>query len=81
MNMVDLSAMYDETLNPEALDFTTKPGRVCVSCLFARQRVSACNAAVELALRAGMESCDAAPVVYVLTPRDPRQLHIDEVLS
>lgn len=77
MNMVALADLYDEPLDPAGIDFTTKPGRACRSCLFQRQRISVCNRAVELALRADLESCDLADVIYVATPRDPRQLRIE----
>lgn len=73
----DLSALYDEPLDPAAMDFTTKPGRACICCLFRKQRISVCNRAVELALRAGQDSCDVENVVYVHKQRDPRQLSIE----
>ena len=56
MNMIALSDLYDEPLNPASLNFITKPGRACGSCIFQRQRVSVCNKAVELAALAGMIS-------------------------
>lgn len=74
MNMVDLSALYDEPLSPEQMNFTTKPGRACRSCIFERQRISVCDRAVALATKAGMPSCDIEDVVYVLRETDPRQI-------
>lgn len=76
MNMVDLSALYDEPLSPEQMDFTTKPGRACRSCIFERQRISVCDRAVALAVKAGMPSCDNEDVVYTLRETDSRQLSI-----
>lgn len=37
MNMIDLSELYEAPIDPAALDFTTKPGRACRSCIFERQ--------------------------------------------
>lgn len=76
MNMIALSDLYDEPLDPAAMSFTTKPGRACRSCEFQRQRVSVCNKAVEVALRANLPSCDDNDVVYVLKEIDTRQLTI-----
>lgn len=76
MNMIALADLYDAPLEPESMDFTTKPGRACRNCLFQRQRVSVCNAAVEIAQRAGMPSCDNEDVIYVLREIDPRQMTI-----
>jgi len=78
MNMIALADLYDEPLNPASLNFITKPGRACGSCIFQRQRVSVCNKAVELAALAGMSSCDETDVVYVMREVDPRQLKIEE---
>lgn len=80
MNMIALSDLYDEPLEPASMAFTTKTGRACRSCIFQRQRVSVCNKAVEVALRAGLQSCDDQDVVYVERAVDARQLAIVEVL-
>lgn len=78
MNMIALSDLYDEPLNPASLNFITKPGRACGSCIFQRQRVSVCNKAVELAGLAGLDNCDKEDVIYVLREVDPRQMVIEE---
>lgn len=80
MNMIALSDLYDEPLDPASMAFTTKPGRACRSCIFQRQRVSVCNKAVEVALRANMLSCDNEDIVYVERAVDSRQLAIVEAL-
>lgn len=80
MNMIAISDLYDEPLEPAGMAFTTKPGRACRSCIFQRQRVSVCNKAVEVALRAGLQSCDDQDVVYVERLVDARQLAIVEGL-
>jgi hypothetical protein len=74
--MVDLSTLYDEPLNPAEIDFTTKPGRQCRTCIYQRQRISVCNEAVALAKRSGMPSCDDENIVYVVKKRDPRQVDL-----
>lgn len=76
MNMIALSDMYDAPLEPSAINFTASSGRSCRNCLYQRQRVSVCNKAVEVALRAGLASCDDNDVVYVLKEIDTRQLTI-----
>lgn len=78
MNMVALADLYDSPLDPANLNFITKPGRACGSCIFQRQRVSVCNKAVELALLAGMANCDQEDVIYILREVDPRQMVIEE---
>ena len=78
MNMVDLSSLYDEPLDPAAIDFTAVPGRSCRNFLYQRQRVSICNKAVEIALKADLPSCDKENVIYVPVERDERQLTIGE---
>lgn len=74
--MTDLSKLYDEPLDPESIDFTTKPGTKCEACLFARQRVAVCNAVEAIARREGLDRCDSMPVVYVRRETDPRQITI-----
>lgn len=68
--------LYDDPIDPGTVDFTTKPGRKCRTCLFDRQKSAVCDEAVRLALLAGLESCDAQDVVYVLRKRDPRQIDL-----
>ncbi len=75
MNII-LSDLYDAPIDPAQELFTTKPGQACRSCIFQRQRVSVCNAAVAMAERAGLESCDRADVVYVRKDTDARQLSL-----
>lgn len=75
--MIILADLYDPPLDPAALDFTTKPGLQCRTCVFARQKSAVCDEAVRLALRADMASCDDEDVVYVLAKRDGRQLRIE----
>lgn len=75
--MLILADLYDEPLYPAEIDFTTKPGRQCRTCLFQRQRISVCNDAVALAVKAGMPSCDDVDIVYVVKVRDHRQLAIE----
>lgn len=75
--MIILADLYDSPLDPTTIDFTTKPGRKCRTCLFARQKSAVCDEAVRLALRADMASCDEQDVVYVLAKRDARQLTIE----
>lgn len=74
--MVDLSELYEAPIDPATLDFTTKPGRACRSCIFERQRISVCDKAVAMATKAGMGSCDNEDVVYVLRVRAPRQIDL-----
>lgn len=74
--MVDLSSLYDAPIDPATVDFATKQGRACRSCLFQRQKISVCNEVVRLALLAGLVSCDVANVVYVKRKRDPRQVDL-----
>lgn len=76
--MIILADLYDPPLDPTALDFTTKSGRKCRTCIFARQKSAVCDEAVRLALRADMASCDEQDVVYVLAKRDPRQLNMGD---
>ena len=78
MNMVDLSSLYDEPLDPSIVEFTTKPGKKCRTCFFARQRQSVCDQVEMIAKRAGMALCDLEDVVYVPVERDERQLTIGE---
>lgn len=72
--------LYDDPIDPGAVDFTTKPGRKCRTCVFNRQKSPVCDEAVRLALRAGMASCDEQDVVYVERVRDPRQLDLERKL-
>lgn len=78
MNMVDLSALYDEPIDPAIVEFTTKPGKKCRTCHFARQRQSVCDQVEMIAKRAGMPLCDLEDVVYIAKERDERQLTIGE---
>lgn len=78
MNMVDLSALYDEPIDPAIVEFTTKPGRKCRTCHFSRQRQSVCDQVEMIAKRAGMALCDLEDVVYIERLRDERQLTIGE---
>lgn len=78
MNMVDLSSLYDEPLDPSIVEFTTKPGKKCRTYYFARQRQSVCDQVEMIAKRAGMALCDLEDVVYVPVGRDERQLTIGE---
>lgn len=78
--MIIVADLYDEPIDPAGIDFTTKPGRKCRTCLFARQKSAVCDEAVRLALRAGMASCDEQDVVYVERVRDPRQLDLERKL-
>lgn len=75
--MIAISDLYDEKLDPALMDITTKPGQACRNCIFQRQRVSVCNEAVALAVRAGMGNCDNEDVIYVKRETDPRQLKIE----
>lgn len=78
MNMVDLSALYDEPIDPAIVEFTTKPGRKCRTCHFSRQHQSVCDQVEIIAKRAGMALCDLEDVVYIERLRDERQLIIGE---
>jgi hypothetical protein len=78
MNMVDLSELYEEPIDPAARPFTTKKGSACRGCMFQKQRIAVCNQAVALATRAGMASCDDQDIVYTLVRHDHRQLSIVE---
>lgn len=78
MNMVDLSSLYDEPIDPAIVEFTTKPGKKCNRCHFSRQRKSVCDQVEMIAKRAGMKLCDLEDVVYVPVERDERQLTIGE---
>lgn len=78
MNMVDLSALYDEPIDPSIVEFTTKPVKKCRTCFFVRQRQSVCDQVEMIAKRAGMALCDLEDVVYIERLRDERQLTIGE---
>lgn len=78
MNMVDLSSLYDEPIDPSIVEFTTKPGKKCRTCHFSRQRQSVCDQVEMIAKRAGMPLCDLEDVVYIERLRDERQLTIGE---
>lgn len=76
--MIDLSELYEAPIDPADIDFTHKTGKSCSGCLFSKQRISVCNQAVEIALRASMPSCDEENIVYIYRERDPRQISIME---
>lgn len=78
MNMVDLSSLYDEPIDPAIVEFTTKPGKKCRTCFFVRQRQSVCDQVEMIAKRAGMALYDLEDVVYIERLRDERQLTIGE---
>jgi hypothetical protein len=78
MNMVDLSSLYDEPIDPAIVEFTTKPGKKCRTCFFVRQRQSVCDQVEMIAKRAGMALCDLEDVDYIERLRDDRQLTIGE---
>lgn len=58
-----------------SLNFTSKPGKSCLGCLFEESRSTVCREACAAAVRAGMPDCDDG-VIYVLVEADPRQLEI-----
>jgi hypothetical protein len=74
--MIILADLYDDPLDPGTVDFTTKPGRKCRTCVFSRQKSVVCDEAVRLALLAGLDSCDDRNVVYFVRVRDPRQVDL-----
>jgi hypothetical protein len=66
-----------EPMNPEQLQFTTQEGKSCRLCAFDGQRHSVCVRAGKAALRAGLQDCGDAAVIYVLREVDIRQLTIE----
>lgn len=76
MKMIAVADLYDEQLDPATMDFITKPGKKCRTCIFSRQRVSVCDEVERLAKLAGFDLCDVEDVVYVQRKRDERRLTI-----
>lgn len=62
-----------EPVNPEAIQFTTKPAMSCRGCLFEHQSYKVCDIACQAAERAGMDDCEHG-FIYVAKPVDPRQV-------
>lgn len=65
-----------DPLEPEKINFTTKPAKSCHGCMFDDQHYEVCNRACDVADLAGMPLCEDG-YVYVLRPVDPRQLSIE----
>lgn len=64
------------TLDPESMAYRDQPARKsCAGCCFQGQWSSVCKRATAVAIRAGLNDCDAG-YVYVLVEKDPRQLEI-----
>jgi hypothetical protein len=62
-----------DPLNPETMQFTTRPATSCRGCLFARQSSAVCDRACVTALRAELEHCEQG-FIYVAKVADPRQV-------
>lgn len=70
-----------EVLEPERMDYVERPARrTCRGCCFEAQWSSICIRASAIAVRAGMNDCDAG-FIYVLAVRDVRQIVIEITLS
>jgi hypothetical protein len=85
MKMLDLSTLYDASVDPSTLQYkavAARKPRSCSGCLFDGQRVKVCREACEIAKRAGLPDCDdIAPdigktYVYQLRDTDPRQIDL-----
>jgi len=64
-------------LVPEAMQFTTRPGKSCRGCRFNGQHPSICDRACRVAQRAELEHCERG-FIYVEKPVDPRQVSLIE---
>lgn len=62
------------SLDPTAMQFTAQPATSCRGCLFNGQWWRTCCIANEVAVRAGLQECEAGNVIYVTVEIDPRQL-------
>lgn len=67
---------HGEPLEPEELQFTTKPAKSCRGCLFDGQRSAVCNRATEAAGRAELANCETDGVIYVAQEVDARQMEL-----
>lgn len=66
-----------EALQPQKMQFTTRPASSCRGCLFEGQWWRACREAGIVAVLAGMPDCEEGAVIYVDREIDPRQLAIE----
>jgi hypothetical protein len=66
-----------EPIEPEALQFVTRQAQSCRNCLFDGQTYAVCARAGKAALRASLEDCGEAHVIYVAKEIDPRQITIE----
>jgi hypothetical protein len=64
-----------EPMNPETMQFTTRPATSCRGCLFDGQSASVCDRACKAAVRAEQEHCETG-FIYVTKPVDPRQVDL-----
>jgi hypothetical protein len=85
MKMLDLSTLYDASVDPSTLQYkavAARKLRSCSSCIFDGQRVKVCREACEIAKRAGLPDCDdidpatGKTYVYQLRDTDPRQIDL-----
>lgn len=54
-----------QPLNPNALQFVTKPARSCRGCLFNGQWWRVCREAGIVAALAGLPECEEGKVIYI----------------
>jgi len=94
IDMIDLSELYDEPIDPSSIQYRAVPARVkapkdqpdraCAGCLFKGQRNKVCVQAGQLARVAGMPDCEdvdqatGKTFIYLARETDPRQLSIIE---
>lgn len=71
-----------ESIDPREIRFKAVVARpVCKGCLFERESVAICNAAVAIAKENGFPDCDdqaqdGGRYIYVVDKSDPRQMRI-----
>jgi hypothetical protein len=64
-----------EPLDPESIQFTTRPAKSCRGCLFDGQHTSVCDRACAIAQRIELEHCERG-FIYVAKPVDLRQIDL-----
>lgn len=72
----DWLGLHGEPLEPENMQYTSKPAKSCSGCIFSGQRVEVCNRAAEAALRADLPHCELDGCIYVLREVDARQISL-----
>lgn len=76
ISVADWLGLRGDPLDPEQIQLTTQPAKSCRGCAFDGQKHEVCVRAGKAALRASLEDCGEAAVIYVRKDTDPRQLTI-----